>query len=242
MQPMKLNNIMPEPADGGIFETIKSWAPWRASVDADVLDLDYIYNHSGYKTVAPMLYRFAEINVGGGNDPDLTSTQLASIGKILRAHYEKNWTKLWATMNVTYDPLENYYREESGSDTLTKSGTVTDDGSDDLTHGEVVTAGGTDTTERSVYGYDSGTPAPSEKEVYTPLTTATHSGTDERALGNERTYDTTDETTYGKTTRGNIGVVTSQQMLREERDVWLWDFFTVIYKDIDRVLTIPVYL
>lgn len=282
MIPKKLNNIMPDPTDGGVFDAIKSWAPWSDDVDAETLDIDYIYNHSGYKTVSPMLHRFSEVNEGAGNGPELTDANLETIGKVLRAHYEVNWGRLWETLFVEYDPLMNYDRTESGTDTTRHTGTITDEGGestshghkiteggttertldDDLTHGEIITAGGTDTTERSIYGFDSSTASPADREVYTPATTATHSGTDARDESetiehgktethsgtdntdrdNERTLNTVDARTYSSSVSGNIGVMTSQQMLEAERQVWLWDFFSIIYKDIDRILTIPVYL
>ena len=41
---------------------------------------------------------------------------------------------------------------------------------------------------------------------------------------------------------GNIGVTTSQQMLESERNVWLWNFFRdIVFPDVDRVLSIPIY-
>ena len=40
---------------------------------------------------------------------------------------------------------------------------------------------------------------------------------------------------------GNIGVTTSQQMIEAQRDLWVWDFFKVVFKDVDSVLTIPVF-
>lgn len=282
MIPKKLNNIMPDPAVKGVFSAISTWAPWAGTVDPDTLDIDYIYNHSGYKTVSPMLHRFSEVNEGAGNGPELSDANLATIGKILKAHYEKNWAHLWETLLAEYEPLENYNRHEEGTETTEHTGTITDDGSenfthghkiteggttgrvvnDDLTHGEVVTAGGTETTDRSIYAFDSSNPSPSDKEVYTPATTATHSGTDQRdedetithgktetnsgtdtkLTGNERTLNTEDGRTYESTISGNIGVTTSQQMLQAERDVWMWDFFTIIYMDIDKICTIPVYL
>lgn len=242
MMVRRMIDVMPDPADGGIFDEIKTWAPWRLIVtDADVLDLEYIYNHSGQKGIAPMLDYMVRVNEGNGEDPKISDANLTTMGKIIKAHYSESWSRLFATLSVQYDPLENYNRVESGSDTTTHTGTVTDDGSDDLTHGEVVTAGGSDTTERKISGYDDLTYKPSEQEIYSPTTTATHSGTDERTMGNERTYDTEDETTYGKTISGNIGVTTSQQMLQAERDVWLWDFFQIVYKDLDKLFTIPVY-
>lgn len=52
----------------------------------------------------------------------------------------------------------------------------------------------------------------------------------------------TDTRNYLLRRKGNIGVTTSQQMIQSERDLWMWDFFhTVVFPDIDRVLTIPIY-
>lgn len=40
---------------------------------------------------------------------------------------------------------------------------------------------------------------------------------------------------------GNIGVTTSQQMLESEIALWQWTFVEQVFKDVDAVLTIPVY-
>ena len=40
---------------------------------------------------------------------------------------------------------------------------------------------------------------------------------------------------------GNIGVTTSQQMLNSEIELWQWDFFSGVFKDIDKILTIQTY-
>lgn len=40
---------------------------------------------------------------------------------------------------------------------------------------------------------------------------------------------------------GNIGVTTSQQMINSEIDLWQWDFFSGVFKDIDKILTIQTY-
>ena len=59
--------------------------------------------------------------------------------------------------------------------------------------------------------------------------------------------DTKDDTVRASnevetTTRsGNIGVTTTQAMLTAEREVWMWNFFDQVYKDIDSVLSLPFY-
>ena len=43
------------------------------------------------------------------------------------------------------------------------------------------------------------------------------------------------------TRHGNIGVTTSQQMLNSEIELWQWNFFSDVFKDIDKILTIQTY-
>lgn len=40
---------------------------------------------------------------------------------------------------------------------------------------------------------------------------------------------------------GNIGVTTSQQMINSEIELWQWNFFSEVFKDIDKILTIQTY-
>ena len=61
-----------------------------------------------------------------------------------------------------------------------------------------------------------------------------------------QTGQTGSEKVTGKITHethrhGNIGVTTNQQMLEEERKLWNWYFYTYIFSDIDKFLTISVY-
>ena len=54
--------------------------------------------------------------------------------------------------------------------------------------------------------------------------------------------DTTAGTSSRKLTRtGNIGTNTFQNLLQQERNIWMYDFFEQVFKDVDSVLTIPIY-
>ena len=132
----------------------------------------------------------------------------------------------------------------SGTDTVDHDGTVTNvkSGTDTIDHT------GTDTTTRT--GTDTMTYNTSDTDTGTQTTT--HAGSDTMTYNTSDT-DTgtqtqaesgTDTQTRNYTLRrhGNIGVTTSQQMLESERSVWLWNFFRqVVYPDVDRVLSIPIY-
>ena len=51
-----------------------------------------------------------------------------------------------------------------------------------------------------------------------------------------------EEHEYTLTRTGNIGTVTAQDMIEQERAIVLWDYFyTVVFPDIDRIITIPIY-
>lgn len=99
-----------------------------------------------------------------------------------------------------------------------------------------------------------------ETEANTGTQTTQHTGTSTNAKTGtvQMTHNTTDKDTGTQNTvtggtdtdtrnytlrrSGNIGVTTSQQMIQAERDLWLWDFFhTVVFPDVDKVLTIPIY-
>ena len=98
------------------------------------------------------------------------------------------------------------------------------------------------------------TASPLDNQVDTTLDrtgtdTDTHTGTDtlEQSGTDTMKHTGTDTDTHTGTEkltrRGNIGVTTSQQMLESEiRLRALYNMVTIIYNDIDKVLTSPIYL
>lgn len=59
----------------------------------------------------------------------------------------------------------------------------------------------------------------------------------------KNTHDTTYNTTTTQTLKrqGNIGVTTTQKMLKEEIDIRSFDFYNKVFSDIDEYLTVAVY-
>ena len=76
-----------------------------------------------------------------------------------------------------------------------------------------------------------------ETVTRTPQLKETDDTTDDTARTETR-HDTTEHTL---TRSGNIGVTTSQQMIAAERDVWMWIVFDVVFADVDKILTCPLY-
>lgn len=77
----------------------------------------------------------------------------------------------------------------------------------------------------------------------TSTTTEVNNGTQVvTATDTDNTTSNSVETnTYTLTRKGNIGVTTSQQMIQSERELWLWNFFEVVFQDLDKILTLSVY-
>lgn len=69
--------------------------------------------------------------------------------------------------------------------------------------------------------------------------TIKHTGTDTEEGTTSGERNTT--LTHSLTRHGNIGVTTSQQMIESERSLWLWKFFDHVFRDLDSVLTSPIY-
>lgn len=120
----------------------------------------------------------------------------------------------------------------SGTDTTIKTGTVTDalSGTDTLNKtGSVTdTLSGTDTTSNTG--------------------TQTVNGSDATTGTNTREVDETNNTDEsGHRERsgkhfGNIGNLTSQKMIKEEIELWKWNFIQSILEDARDFLTLPVYM
>lgn len=127
------------------------------------------------------------------------------------------------------------------------TGTVNDNGS------------ATNTNQNGIWGFNSSTSVPSDmsdgtatnENTTTRDLTETETGTDTTDRTNTDTYnrsytetgtDTTAGTRSRKLTRtGNIGTNTFQNLLQQERNIWMYDFFEQVFKDVDSVLTIPIY-
>ena len=127
------------------------------------------------------------------------------------------------------------------------TGTVNDNGS------------ATNTNQNGIWGFNSSTSVPSDmsdgtatnENTTTRDLTETETGTDTTDHTNTDAYnrsytetgtDTTAGTSSRKLTRtGNIGTNTFQNLLQQERNIWMYDFFEQVFKDVDSVLTIPIY-
>ena len=145
------------------------------------------------------------------------------------------WDRVYTAMNLEYNPIENYDRQEtetttgtrahSGKDTTTRSGTVSETGS--TTGSTQGTASESGTTTNKIAGFDSTTLVDHDSSTGSNTRQASDSSTGSSTRSG--TDSSTQELTHGeqiadsgsRTSRihGNNGVTTSQQMLQSELDL-----------------------
>lgn len=243
----------------GIFNYIATLAgenlPWYGveTVDNSVLDISYFGNHSGGKFCSPLVKLLID------DDGVVPAAARQTIAKILLTKYLTNWTRLWQTNVVSYSPINNYDMTETRDLTTTADNveTVDDDtshtGTDTTQYGRVQSTQHGRTTDEIGYQYGLNT---TEYETNRSdqttteeggTTVLTNSGSDVNTLN---LTDATDKTTtqdnegteHEVTHRiGNIGVTTNQKLIEDERNLWLWNFFDQIFKDLDRELALAIH-
>lgn len=255
---------------GGVFSNIDN-LPWSSIMVGPQMDTLYFDTHSGERFSSRIITRRV------GDDGSLSSADRKKIATLVYARFRTQWSRLWATMNPDYDPLNNYKMQETaeGEESSTRTpdltkgdtGTVQTTGQDTRTPnltrngtGTVKDEGsGTNKNQNGIWGFNSSESVPSDmsdgrvtnNNTTTRDLTNTETGTDTTDHTNTDTYnrsytETGTDTTSGKSSRkltrtGNIGTNTFQNLLQQERNIWMYDFFEQIFKDVDSVLTIPIY-
>ena len=135
-----LLDAFPDCFDGkGIFSEMDD-LPWEDIVSADMLDMDYFGNHSGWKKCSPLIYKMFS------DEFELSDADREKLANLITAKFLPNWTNLWNSYHFEYDPFDDYDVTESGQDAKsfnrskasTHSGTRDDITTDALTHGESI--------------------------------------------------------------------------------------------------------
>ena len=138
------------------------------------------------------------------------------------------WEKLAATMNLEYNPIDNYDRTETRTLNSTGHGQSQDGGSDSTS------ASGTVTDK--VNGYNGNN---TQSMVDKGQTANSNSGTMTYGKTNNETFTKQDLETIHS--RGNIGVTTTQQMIEQERNISKFNLYDIITEEFKLRFCILVY-
>lgn len=216
----------------GIFEALYSIGvdlPWADSVDSIILDIEYFGNRSGGKFVAPVIMNLL------GDEVELTESDRLLLARIIWTKFGEPWKHLWETNVVAYNPIHNYNMTDRRELARGESETKVGHGSsvDTTSHGR-----GTESKE-----YVAGINNTDNVGKLSNRSESQESGETSVDGTNDRKDDSVRASNEVETTvrSGNIGVTTTQQMLSADRELWMWNFFDQVYKDVDSVLSLPIY-
>lgn len=146
---------------------------------------------------------------------------------IWSATMQSSFNRVWSAINLSYNPIENYDRQESESTTGTRqhSGQDVTSGtsSNNRTTSDNRTISDSGNVLNKIAGFDASALVDHDSGTSSRSGTDSASGTDNTS-GTERTELTHGEQIADTGTRtsrihGNIGVTTSQQMLTSELDL-----------------------
>ena len=151
------------------------------------------------------------------------------------------WQHLYDTTQYEYNPIENYNRTET--ETINSEGDRVHSGTDRTTQGGQNTNNQTTTNtgdnRHSIAGFDSVPTANSDGLVLndtddahsTEIVNGTYGfGKTEQLVHGEQIANTS-ESTRETHTSGNIGVTTTQKMIREEREIAEFNIYDRMIKD-----------
>ena len=252
---------------GAIFtQMVTLGAPWDAEVGKEMDDA-YLSMYSGLKT--PSRFTVLHSVDGVASAQSIAKLLWSMYGQSWKRLWD-GYTIQYSPID-NYNVQETMARTQNNDRDINKTtdtnssvnGTVKDttDMSESINgsiqHGHIVQKTENDT--KSVYGFDSQNAVPSE--VTSATGTDTNSGTDTQTntTNTTGTVDTaTSNTTVGKITdvtsdtdnetenlqrtkTGNVGQNSYQELLRQEFDLWRWNFFTQVFEDCDKYLVLSVY-
>ena len=191
------------------------------SNNVDTLNQDYYLSHSNDKFVSPFVEKLY--------DDGKSATEITSfVASIVYNRFGVKWKKIYDALMTEYNPLENYSMEEERTPDLSFEETQNEK-SDIKTERET-------SATNSYKGFNASDPV-----VVNKTDGKEDVETSGAKLDNEVSKTTTHTGTETLTRAGNIGVTTSQQMLESEFKVRQYDFYKMIYNDIDSVLCLSAY-
>lgn len=171
------------------------------------------------------------------------------------------------TDTITTNTTNSNDVTETNTGTNTTNDSENTTGKNTITDSRTVTENNNVTNNNALYGFNSTSGVNSDSQNVTETRNVTDSNTHNDDLKGTRINEHSENINTSKVTaqkndvkdvkdgthtenssqdrtltrHGNIGVTTSQQMLNSEIELWQWDFFSGVFKDINKILTIQTY-
>lgn len=151
------------------------------------------------------------------------------------------------TQEITVQNTNSNTANQTESKYAFNSATAVPDNTTTQSKSDTINQNSEDVTEHTGTDTNAGTETHTGTITNENDTTTTKTGTQENDSEQSISVTTGDRTTQdGTTTRtltrvGNIGVMTTQQMINAEREVYSWDFFKEVFHDIAKLIIIPIF-
>ena len=147
-------------------------------------------------------------------------TTLRAMISVWSAMHKWPWTEQWKTLLYKYVPIWN----KDGSYTETRGLSKTESENTTSTGTVGTSASSSGSVQHDVTGFDTNSYSPDTRDSSSSSGSQTVTNNLAGSLsGNGRE----DETTT-RTETGNIGVTTTQQMIREQREIAAWNFYDMV--------------
>lgn len=177
-----------------------------------------------------------------------SSENIKSICNSIYRMYAYKYEKLYKTLSLEYNPIENYSMIETNniSKTINKGEgktTNTIDSQDETTETLNTTGSRNGTAENQVSPYETN----EYKNESRTISNSNENGNENRTINNsseltntiiENSKTDSESENYELSRSGNIGVTTSQQMIESERKVALFSLYELVAKDIMKEICI----
>jgi len=158
---------------------------------------------------------------------------------------EYKYKTLYETINFSYNPIENYDRKEDVQTIRTPNLSTETNITSIYGNGEIEEQLGNISNSNNVTGsispWDSENFNNKNKNVnmftQEPITNKTINKTKTDTQDNASLLSGTDTTKTITNIHGNIGVTSSQDMIKQEREVAIFSFYEILFKDIINVTT-----
>ena len=257
----KLSDFYNKPFINGIFYEMSkdsdlSIILQKIGINEEVshsIDVDYIYNNSGLKSLSCLLYNMIKGYVMYADTNDLvidstgnhvtwdyvvTKMDQQIINTIIKIRFKDKWTKLIETLNYDYDPLSPYQMKVTDENNSNLTSNNTDSSSDTFDSNSDTTNTTNETTDKNIYGFNGADqPVPSEKNIRDKSDSIKDSTNSSRNRNGSSDYTREENNARNISRTGNIGNHTQMELIEGQRDVLQYQILSTIYSDLDSVLT-----
>lgn len=234
---------------GGIFRAIYNLneLPFLNEDEATLLDHIYYYSYAFDKYISNYILNLTMLIAPIVADDLLASEQTIcnegdvniKIAKYILLKYKVSWINEYNVLTAEYNPIDNYSMTETETPNLTRS--VSSSENTTQTPNLTTTSGNDGTTKNNYYGFNDSSTDGSSVNSSSANSTNTTTQTGNNKVDSSSSSTEINSGTRTLTRSGNIGVTTSQQMIESELELRKKQFFDIMMKDVDKIMSLGIY-